>query len=72
MQKYMRRLPKTHKKLPMKKEDEPDFYKLDKQNPLPPLEEQPMLSAKMTSGMQGGMQGGMSNSMQGGMSNGMN
>ena len=27
----MRRLPKTHKKLPMKKEDEPDFYKMDKE-----------------------------------------
>eukprot|EP00540_Astrosyne_radiata_P020461 CAMPEP_0116844412 /NCGR_PEP_ID=MMETSP0418-20121206/12671_1 /TAXON_ID=1158023 /ORGANISM="Astrosyne radiata, Strain 13vi08-1A" /LENGTH=338 /DNA_ID=CAMNT_0004475357 /DNA_START=96 /DNA_END=1113 /DNA_ORIENTATION=+ len=30
---------KTHKKLPMKKQDEPDFYKLDKTNPLPELEE---------------------------------
>ena len=35
----MRRLPKTHKKLPMKKEDEPDFYKMDKECSLPPLEE---------------------------------
>ena len=35
----MRRLPKTHKKLPMKKHDEPDFYKLDKTSPLPNLEE---------------------------------
>jgi hypothetical protein len=35
----MRRLPKTHKKLPMKKEDEPDFYKMSKENPLPPMEE---------------------------------
>jgi hypothetical protein len=31
----MRRLPKTHKKLPMKKQDEPDFYAMDKDNPLP-------------------------------------
>ena len=35
LQKYMRRLPKTHKKLPMKKQDEPDFYRLDQSNPLP-------------------------------------
>ena len=35
----MRRLPKTHKKLPMKKEDEPDFFELDKRSPLPPLGE---------------------------------
>jgi hypothetical protein len=47
LQKYMRRLPKTHKKLPMKKEDEPDFYKLDKENPLPPLEEIPLSTQKM-------------------------
>jgi len=33
--KYMRRLPKTQKKLPMKQEEEPDFYAMDKQNPLP-------------------------------------
>lgn len=39
LQKYMRRLPKTHKKLPMKKHDEPDFYKLDKSSPLPDLVE---------------------------------
>lgn len=39
LQKFMRRLPKTHKKLPMKKDDEPDFYALDKANPLPSLEE---------------------------------
>ena len=38
----MRRLPKTHKKLPMKKEDEPDFYALDKKHPLPSLEESPL------------------------------
>lgn len=42
MQKYMRRLPKTHKKLTMKKENEPDFYKMDKESPLPPLEEVPI------------------------------
>lgn len=39
LQKFMRRLPKTHKKLPMKKDDEPDFYAMDKANPLPSLEE---------------------------------
>lgn len=39
LHKSMRRLPKTHKKLPMKKEDEPDFYTMDKANPLPPLDE---------------------------------
>jgi hypothetical protein len=38
----MRRLPKTHKKLPMKKGDEPDFYSLDKANPLPALEDAPI------------------------------
>mmetsp|Transcript_41095 Transcript_41095/g.99050 ORF Transcript_41095/g.99050 Transcript_41095/m.99050 type:complete len:206 (-) Transcript_41095:140-757(-) len=35
----MRRLPKTHKKLPMKKEDEPDFYNREKISPLPGLDE---------------------------------
>ena len=40
----MRRLPKTHKKLPMKKQDEPDFYKLDKTSPLPELEESQALN----------------------------
>lgn len=39
LQKFMRRLPKTHKKLPMKKDDEPDFYSMDKANPLPSLDE---------------------------------
>lgn len=43
LQKYMRRLPKTHKKLPMNKDDEPDFYKLDKKNPLPALDEIPSM-----------------------------
>lgn len=38
----MRRLPKTHKKLPMKKNDEPDFYGMDKANPLPTMEEIPL------------------------------
>lgn len=38
----MRRLPKTHKKLPMKKEDEPDFYDREKINPLPGLDEAPL------------------------------
>jgi hypothetical protein len=42
LQKFMRRLPKTHKKLPMKKEDEPDFYDRDKISPLPGLEESPL------------------------------
>jgi hypothetical protein len=47
LQKYMRRLPKTHKKLPMKKEDEPDFYAMDKAQPLPALEEVPLPSNTM-------------------------
>lgn len=38
----MRRLPKTHKKLPMRKQDEPDFYLLDKTNPLPSVEDAPI------------------------------
>lgn len=42
LQKYMRRLPKTHKKLPMKKGTEPDFYKMDKENSLPALENAPI------------------------------
>lgn len=39
LQKYMRRLPRTHKKLNMKKEEEPDFFELEKSSPLPSLEE---------------------------------
>lgn len=35
----MRRLPRTHKKLAMSKEEEPDFYELEKCSPLPSLEE---------------------------------
>jgi len=34
----------------MKKEDEPDFYKMDKENPLPPLEEIPLSASKMRGG----------------------
>lgn len=48
LQKYMRRLPKTHKKLPMKKQDEPDFYKLDSSNPLPQIHEAPVPGAAAT------------------------
>jgi len=48
LQKYMRRLPKTHKKLPMKKKDEPDFYKLDQSNPLPEVHEAPVPGAAAT------------------------
>ena len=55
LQKYMRRLPKTHKKQPMKKTDEPDFYALDKTNPLPALEDAPVPGAVATSiAMHGG------------------
>ena len=39
LQKYMRRLPRTHKKLAMKKDEEPDFFQLEKTSPLPTLEE---------------------------------
>ena len=35
----MRRLPRTHKKLAMEKDAEPDFYELEKTAPLPTLEE---------------------------------
>lgn len=45
----MRRLPKTHKKLPMKKKDEPDFYKLDKSNRLPALQDAPIPGAAAAS-----------------------
>lgn len=45
----MRRLPKTHKKLPMKKKDEPDFYKLDKTSVLPSLQDAPIPGAAATS-----------------------
>jgi hypothetical protein len=41
----MRRLPKTHKKLPMKKKDEPNFYKLDQTHPLPAIHEAPIPGA---------------------------
>lgn len=44
----MRRLPKTHKKLPMQKKDEPDFYKLDQTNPLPEVHEAPVPGAAAT------------------------
>jgi len=39
LQKCMRRLPRTHKKLAMAKEEEPDFYMLHTTSPLPTLEE---------------------------------
>jgi hypothetical protein len=48
LQNYMRRLPKTHKKLPMKKKDEPDFYKLDQTHPLPAIHEAPIPGAAAT------------------------
>jgi hypothetical protein len=35
----MRRLPRTHKKLAMAKDEEPDFYELEKASTLPTLEE---------------------------------
>ena len=35
LQNFMRRLPKTHKKPPMRTEDEPNFYAMDKEKPLP-------------------------------------
>jgi hypothetical protein len=57
LQKYMRRLPKTHKKLPMRKEDEPDFYNMDKTNPLPALEEVPLPSAMVPMRQQQQQQG---------------
>lgn len=44
LQKHMRRLPKTHRKLPMKKQDEPDFYTMAKTTPLPELENDPGLA----------------------------
>jgi hypothetical protein len=39
LQKHMRRLPRTHKKLDMKKDQEPDFFMLSQASPLPTLEE---------------------------------
>jgi hypothetical protein len=39
IQKYMRRLPRSHKKLTMAKSEEPDFFELAKASPLPSLEE---------------------------------
>jgi hypothetical protein len=63
----MRRLPKTHKKLPMKKQDEPDFYSMDEETPLPPLEEVPLPSGAMTNPMgqqQQGLNGGLVPQMQ--------
>jgi HSF-type DNA-binding len=39
IQKYMRRLPRSHKKIAMKKEEEPDFFELAITSPLPSLEE---------------------------------
>jgi hypothetical protein len=40
----MRRLPKSQRKLPSSKGQEPDFYALDKQSPLPSLEDAPILA----------------------------
>eukprot|EP00980_Cylindrotheca_fusiformis_P012409 scaffold3046_cov105-Cylindrotheca_fusiformis.AAC.8 len=58
LQKFMRRLPKTHKKLPMKKEDEPDFYDSDKISPLPSLEESPLPSTSVMPPMKRPLLGG--------------
>lgn len=68
LQKYMRRLPKTHKKLPMKKEDEPNFYKMDTECSLPPLEEIALSAPKMNNGA-GAMGAGMGGA--GGMGGGL-
>jgi hypothetical protein len=43
LQKFMRRLPRTHKKLAMAKSEEPDFFELEKTSPLLTLDQ-----AKMT------------------------
>lgn len=66
LQKYMRRLPKTHKKLPMCKKDEPDFYALNKTNPLPSLEDAPipLVSTNTGATMGGSGQSRDSNSIQ--------
>ena len=54
----MRRLPKTHKKLPMRKQDEPDFYMLDKSNPLPSIEDAPIPGGlSVSNAMRGGNAG---------------
>lgn len=53
----MRRLPKTQKKLPMSKKDEPDFYALNKSRPLPSLEDAPIPLVNTNSG---GTMGGSS------------
>ncbi|KAL3935310.1 MAG: hypothetical protein SGARI_003030 [Bacillariaceae sp.] len=39
LQKHMRRLPRTHKKLAMSKQEEPDFFDLDRSSPLPTMAE---------------------------------
>ena len=58
LQKYMRRLPKTHKKLPMRKQDEPDFYLLDKTNPLPAIEDAPVPGGlSVSNALRGGIGG---------------
>eukprot|EP00977_Amphora_coffeiformis_P029033 scaffold38356_cov237-Amphora_coffeaeformis.AAC.1 len=60
LQKYMRRLPKTHKKLPMRKQDEPDFYLLDKTNPLPAIEDAPIPGGlSVSNALRGGGSGGV-------------
>jgi hypothetical protein len=40
LQQYMRRLPRAHKKLTMAKDEEPDFYELERTSRLPSLEEE--------------------------------
>jgi len=66
----MRRLPKTHKKLSMRKEDEPDFYAMDKTQPLPKLNEAPLPGSCMMPPMRliQGLSGGSMSGQMGDMS----
>ncbi|KAG7350792.1 HSF-type DNA-binding protein [Nitzschia inconspicua] len=59
LQKHMRRLPRTHKKLAMDKSEEPDFFELEKISPLPTLAESKFrLEARKMRRMQDQLHGG--------------
>ena len=79
MQKYMRRLPRTHKKLAMSKSEEPDFFELAKTSPLPTLEQARLnlesrkyMRLRQQLEKEGGSQGGMSDRNRSSHANGSN
>ncbi len=79
LQKYMRRLPRTHKKLAMSKSEEPDFFELAKTSPLPTLEQARLnlesrkyMRLRQQLEKEGGSQGGLSDRKRPPHANGSN